>query len=107
MCRSNYICYDSKSQYLAGGPIVTICLEQKEENNVFAVDCTGTVVYEKVKQSTAHSVTYIQKQEHHPWNLLRAPQKRLTSSDEARNLEIEQKHHKLYKVSGSPNLEHG
>lgn len=53
----------------------------------------------------AHNVTFIQKEESHPWNLLQALEKRLTPSDEARNLEIEQTYHKLCKGLGTQNVE--
>ena len=53
----------------------------------------------------AHNVVFIQKEDPHPWNILQALKRRLAPSDEARNLEIEQRYHKLCKGPGSQNIE--
>lgn len=53
----------------------------------------------------AHNVTLIQKEESHPWNILRALKQRLAPSDEARNPAIEQRYHKLCKGPGTQNLD--
>lgn len=53
----------------------------------------------------AHNVIVIQKEEPHPWNILQALKKRLAPSDEVRNLEIEQKYHKLCKGPGTQSIE--
>lgn len=54
---------------------------------------------------TSHNIVYIQKEEAHPWNILRALKKRLAPSDEARSLDIEQRYHKLCKGPGNQNVE--
>ena len=53
----------------------------------------------------AHVVTYFQKEDPHPWSILRALKLRLAPSDDARNLEIEQRYHRLCKGSGTQNIE--
>ena len=53
----------------------------------------------------AHNVIFIQKEDSHPWNILRALKNRLVPSDEVRSLAIEQKYHKLCKGPGTQNLE--
>lgn len=53
----------------------------------------------------AHNVPFIQKEEPHPWNLLRALKLRPAPIDEARNLEIEQRYHKLCKGPGNQNVD--
>ena len=53
----------------------------------------------------AHNVTFIQKEEPHPWNLLRALKQRLAPSDEARDLEIEPNYHRLCKGPGTQSIE--
>lgn len=54
---------------------------------------------------TASNVAFIQLEEAHPWNYLRALKARLAPTDDARSLEIEQKYHKLCKGPGTQNLE--
>lgn len=49
-------------------------------------------------------MTFIQKEEQHPWNL-RALKKCLAPKDEARGFEIEQKYHMLCQGPGAQNLE--
>lgn len=51
--------------------------------------------------TTAHNVTFIQKEEPHLWNILRALKRRFAPSDETRSLEIEQEYHKLCKGPGT------
>lgn len=53
----------------------------------------------------ANNVIFIQKEDSHPWNILRALKNRLAPSDEARSLAVEQKYHKLCKGPGTQDLE--
>ena len=52
-----------------------------------------------------HNVTFIQKEEPHPWNHLRALKRRLAPSDDARRLQIEQRYHQLCKGPGTQEIE--
>lgn len=54
---------------------------------------------------TAYNVTFIQSEEPHPWDILRALKQRLAPSDQARSLEIKQNYHRLCKGPGSQNVE--
>ena len=54
---------------------------------------------------TVQNATYIQKEEPHPWNQLRALKTRLAPSDSARCIEIENKYHRLCKGSGKQDIE--
>ena len=53
----------------------------------------------------AHNVTFIQKEDPHPWNILSALKRHPAPSDEARTLEMEQKYHKLCQGPGTRNFE--
>lgn len=53
----------------------------------------------------AHNITFIQKAEPHPWNILRALKLRLALSDKARNIEIEERYHKLCKGPGTQSID--
>ena len=54
---------------------------------------------------TVQNATYIQKEEPHPWNQLRALKTRLAPSYSARCIEIEIKYHRLCKGSGKQDIE--
>lgn len=53
----------------------------------------------------AHKITFIQKEQLHLWNILRALKRRLASSDNVRNLKIEHKYRQLCKGPGTRRLE--
>ena len=53
----------------------------------------------------AHNVIFIQKEEPHLWNHLRALKRRLAPSDNVRCLQIEQKYHQLCKGPGTQDME--
>lgn len=59
-------------------------------------------IQETITTSTA---IFIQKEDTHPWNLLRALKRRLAPSDDARSLEIEQKYIKLRKGPANQDLD--
>lgn len=52
-----------------------------------------------------HNLKFIQSEDPHPWNILRALKRRFAPSDEAHNLQIERKYHKLCKGPDTENLE--
>lgn len=53
----------------------------------------------------AHNVIYFQKEDPHPRNILRALKLQFAPSNDARNLEIEQKFHRLCKRPGTQNID--
>ncbi|EKG09419.1 Integrase catalytic core, partial [Macrophomina phaseolina MS6] len=74
-------------------------------------------VYDRRQKALAELTTYIQEsisttnlsfitsEEPHPWNILRALQKRLAPTDQARLLELEHQYHQLCKPPRSQNVE--
>ena len=64
--------------------------EQKEQKEAMA-----KVIRFIYDTTSVSNLTYIQKVEIHPWNVLRALQDRLAPSDAARSLELKQQYHRL------------
>lgn len=74
----------------------------KYEQQVKALGDLTSFIQETI---APHNVTFIQKEEPHPWNLLRALRKHLAPSDEARSFDIEQKYHRLCRGPGTQSLD--
>lgn len=54
---------------------------------------------------TAHNITYIQKEDPHPWNMLGTIKRRLAPNDDARSLEIGQNYYKLRREPAAQSTE--